>query len=344
MWYRESFIYDNRCIYNVQFIREKPVKNNPEKVMAVFEITEPLKAEDFSGGFQNAKIITERRGIELESSYAAFLLYRRLVGHKISESQKEIDVKFADKKLLHFLRNFDSDIGMYLEKSKSYYISKVKTEELDNNIAVHALFDDNSAEERKNVDLFVLFDRSEYAYSRRTFNFFRSRIAGPSELQVFASENLSSIIYTKDINQIFWSIGPFDAKIKKGEVYKLNDVGIHKNTVFIRYEDAKGSDYMYNIEGFSSSGKDEGRDAKSIYEYFERNIDMGSHFFVSAIDVMDSMLDYMIADPYGKKAPRIFNFSRDYESLKLRSDFPWNRIMRTDFAGHSVSYFPDRVP
>jgi len=338
-----SFIYLKIVKIFVQKLKET------SKVMAVFEISEPARISDLSIGFQKAGIILDDgKSIEVDSNYLSFFFYKMLVNHTIAEAPKNIEVKFATRGLSYLFSNFDSEIGMYLEKGKKYYIEKVDWAEVDGpgakRQAVHVLFKEYKSDEQKNVDFYLLFKQGEEAYARRAFNFFSSRIADPSRFQIIPGENVSSVVETEDLNKVFMYIDPVGVRIKAEKVYKLTDVGLRGNTVFIRYEDIEGNDFIYRIEGYSEGADDENRSANSIYNYFKRNINDGYSFFVSAIDLLDSELDYMNADPYGKKSPRLFRFSKDYQSLQLTGNYPWNRIIRRDFAGISIEFFPDRVP
>lgn len=272
----------------------------------------------------------------------------KLVNHTIVETPKDIEVKFATRGLSYLFSNFDSEIGMYLEKGKKYYIEKVGWAEVGGpgakRQAVHALFKEYNSEEHKNVDFYLLFKQGEEAYAKRAFNFFSLRIADPSRLQIIPSENVSSIVETEDLNKVFMYIDPADVRIKARKIYKLIDVGLSGNTVFIRYKDMERNDFIYRIEGYSEGTQDASRSANSIYNYFKRNLDDGYSFFVSAIDILNNELDYMIADPHGEKSPRLFRFSKDYESLQLVGDHPWNIKSVVDFAGISRKYYPYRVP
>ena len=319
------------------------------KVMTVFEFIAPARISDLSAGFQKAVIILDNdKSIEVDSDYISFFFYKRLVNHTIVEAPKDIEVKFATRGLSYLFSNFDSEIGMYLEKGKKYYIEKVDWAEVEGpgakRQAVHVLFKEYESEEPKNVDFYLLFKQGEEAYAKRAFNFFSLRIADPSRFQIIPGENVSSIVETEDLNKVFMYIDPADVRIKARKIYKLTDVGLSGNTVFIRYEDIERNDFIYRIEGYSEGAQDESRSANSIYNYFKRNIKDGYCFFVSAIDILNNELDYMIADPHGEKSPRLFRFSKDYESLQLVGDYPWNIKSIVDFAGISRKYYPDRVP
>jgi len=319
------------------------------KVLTVVEIIQPARISDLSAGFQKAVIILDNgKSIEVDSDYISFFFYKKLVNHTIVEVHKDIEVKFATKGLSYLFNNFDSEIGMYLEKGKKYYIEKVDWAEVDGpgakRQAVHVLFKEYESEEHKNVDFYLLFKQGEEAYAKRAFNFFSLRIADPSRLQIIPSENVSSIVETEDLNKVFMYIDPADVRIKARKIYKLIDVGLSGNTVFIKYKDMERNDFIYRIEGYGEDTQDESRSANSIYNYFKRNINDGYCFFVSAIDILDSELDYMIADPHGEKYPRLFRFSKDYESLQLIGDYAWNRRYTSDFAGISIKFHPHRVP
>lgn len=319
------------------------------KVVTVVEIIQPARISDLSAGFQKAVIMLDNgKSIEVDSDYISFFFYKKLVNHTIVEVHKDIEVKFATRGLSYLFNNFDSEIGMYLEKGKKYYIEKVDWAEVEGpgakRQAVHVLFKEYKSEEHKNVDFYLLFKQGEEAYAKRAFNFFSLRIADPSRLQIIPSENVSSIVETEDLNKVFMYIDPADVRIKAGKIYKLTDVGLSGNTVFIRYKDMEGNDFIYRIEGYSEGTQDASRSASSIYNYFKRNINDGYCFFVSAIDILDNELDYMIADPHGEKSPRLFRFSKDYQSLKLAGNYPWNITSVVDFAGISRKYHPDRVP
>jgi len=319
------------------------------KVVTVVEIIQPARISDLSAGFQKAVIILDNgKSIEVDSDYISFFFYKKLVNHTIVEVHKDIEVKFATRGLSYLFNNFDSEIGMYLEKGKKYYIEKVDWAEVEGpgakRQAVHVLFKEYESEEHKNVDFYLLFKQGEEAYARRAFNFFSLRIADPSRLQIISSENVSSIVETEDLNNVFMYIDPADVRIKARKIYKLTDVGLSGNTVFIRYKDMEGNDFIYRIEGYSEGAQDASRSANSIYNYFKRNLDDGYSFFVSAIDILNNELDYMIADPHGEKYPRLFRFSKDYESLQLIGDYAWNRRHTSDFAGISTKFFPHRVP
>ena len=319
------------------------------KVVTVVEIIQPARISDLSAGFQKAVIILDNgKSIEVDSDYISFFFYKKLVNHTIVEVHKDIEVKFATRGLSYLFNNFDSEIGMYLEKGKKYYIEKVDWAEVEGpgakRQAVHVLFKEYESEEHKNVDFYLLFKQGEEAYARRAFNFFSLRIADPSRLQIIPSENVSSIVETEDLNKVFMYIDPADVRIKAGKIYKLTDVGLSDNTVFIRYEDMDGNAFIYRIEGYSEGTRDASRSAGSIYNYFKRNINDGYCFFVSAIDILNNELDYMIADPHGEKSPRLFRFSKDYQSLKLAGNYPWNITSVVDFAGISRKYYPNRVP
>ena len=319
------------------------------KVLTVVEIIQPARISDLSAGFQKAVIILDNgKSIEVDSDYISFFFYKKLVNHTIVEVHKDIEVKFATKGLSYLFNNFDSEIGMYLEKGKKYYIEKVDWAEVEGpgakRQAVHVLFKEYESEEHKNVDFYLLFKQGEEAYAKRAFNFFSLRIADPSRLQIIPSENVSSIVETEDLNNVFMYIDPADVRIKARKIYKLIDVGLSGNTVFIRYKDMERNDFIYRIEGYSEGTQDASRSANSIYNYFKRNLDDGYSFFVSAIDILNNELDYMIADPHGEKSPRLFRFSKDYESLQLVGDHPWNIKSVVDFAGISRKYYPYRVP
>jgi len=319
------------------------------KVVTVVEIIQPARISDLSAGFQKAVIILDNgKSIEVDSDYISFFFYKKLVNHTIVEVHKDIEVKFATRGLSYLFNNFDSEIGMYLEKGKKYYIEKVDWAEVEGpgakRQAVHVLFKEYESEEHKNVDFYLLFKQGEEAYAKRAFNFFSLRIADPSRLQIIPSENVSSIVETEDLNNVFMYIDPADVRIKARKIYKLIDVGLSGNTVFIRYKDMERNDFIYRIEGYNEGAQDASRSANSIYNYFKRNLDDGYCFFVSAIDILNNELDYMIADPHGEKYPRLFRFSKDYESLQLIGDYAWNRRHTSDFAGISTKFFPHRVP
>jgi len=338
-----SFIYLKIVKIFVQKLKET------SKVMAVFEFIEPARISDLSIGFQKAGIILDYgKSIEVDSDYLSFFFYKMLVNHTIVEAPKDIEVKFATRGLSYLFSNFDSEIGMYLEKGKKYYIEKVGWTEVEGpgakRQAVHVLFKEYKSDEQKNVDFYLLFKQGEEAYARRAFNFFSSRIADPSRFQIIPGENVSSVVETEDLNEVFMYIDPVGVRIKAREIYKLTDVGLRDNTVFIRYEDIEGNDFIYRIEGYGEDTQDESRSANSIYNYFKRNINDGYCFFVSAIDILDSELDYMIADPHGEKYPRLFRFSKDYESLQLIGNYRWNEISCGDFAGRFKKFYPNRVP
>ncbi|MEM3280122.1 MAG: hypothetical protein QXR29_02565 [Candidatus Micrarchaeaceae archaeon] len=332
----------------MEAVKRKQDRQDWMTIKAVFEMTKPVSLPDLSGGFQKVVLLSDKGSIEVESGHLSFLFYKTLVHHKIRRvEEKDIDVRFAATELLYFFRNFESDIGMYLEKGKRYYIEKVnyiEPSKKDPVTIVHTLFKEYGAEKPKEVNLYLAFRSGEEAYARRAFNFFNDRIADPSRFQITPIANLSSVIDTRDLNELFMCIDSENIMIRKGEVYRLTDVGLNGDTVFIRYSDKEGNDLIYRIEGYGADSGEEARRAKSIYNYFRRNIETGYSFFVSAVDITNNMLDYMIADPHGELAPRVFRFAKEDEGAQAFNFPSWNTIRRADFGGISIKFFPNRVP
>ncbi|MEM3177777.1 MAG: hypothetical protein QW774_02710 [Candidatus Micrarchaeaceae archaeon] len=318
-------------------------------VKTAFEVVKPSTLDDLSSGFQKTVLVTDKGNIELDSRYFSFLFYKRLIGHRVWRvEEKNVDIKFALGGLQDFFRNYESNIGMYLEAGKKYYIKKLEMVKPNENgisaVGVHATFKEYAVNKPKEVDLYLLLQSNKVAYAKRALNFFATRIAEPSRLQIMPAANISPVIYTEDLNDVFMSIDPSDVRIESNKIYMLTDVGLSNNTVFIRYSDLNGNDFIYGIEGYSEQSNEVTRRAKSIYDYFRKNLDGNYRFFVSAIDITNNMLDYMDTGGLRKVLPSIFRFAKEYDEIKIFPKQRWNEVIHISFGEKAITYYPNVVP
>ena len=293
---------------------------------------------------------------------AVFVDLFLLSGKKIKEKQMDLsnaEMLFKSSDVTNFFSRYNvMGFEPFMFKGHTYSVVAALGQEYvfsNTTFFVAAIeFLDNSDRKGKHFDMYVIFDKNDEAYFKRTVEFFGM---APT-ISIIPKEHISPIIYSKDIDKLFISVGPYEPMIKSATLYRLIDVGLSGTDIYIKYleinKDKRNAVHMMRIETYPDNAESKfiaeselrRRGTQYVYNFFKSHI---NDFFASAEDIYPSMLNFMAApSAYGYGLlpfPIIFSSRPDWLVENAKSyENKWNLLYeRTPSASRQLP-FPLRIP